>query len=50
MYNKNANNPNNMNKRNGIATKCAHTSKSTLDKTYFDVLIFPVFSYKQKVG
>ena len=30
---KNANNPNNINKRNDIATKCAHTSKFTLDKT-----------------
>ena len=29
----NANNPYNINKRNDIATKCAHTSKFTLDKT-----------------
>ena len=30
---KNANNPYNINKRNDIATKCAHSKNFTLDKT-----------------
>ena len=30
---KNANNPNNINKRNDIGSKCMHTVKFVLDKT-----------------
>ena len=37
---KNANNPNNINKRNDVGNKCMHTVTFLLDETYFFILIY----------
>ena len=43
---KNANNPNKINKRNDIGSKCMHTLKFLFDKTWFFKIIYTPFNFQ----